>query len=157
HISDVDFSLHGGAVLYINNSNNTVITDCNFQAPTSNDLIYLAPSSSGVTVKYCDLTGGTTGSGLIGAGGGGNIVVQYNLMQDFPQHAVEIGGNATLDYRYNLIENGGTVTGQHLNFLQFTGTGVTDSTLVEFNTTYQTPQPAGAGEAFQFYIWDPTG
>src|SRR5262249_44812341 len=68
-----------------------------------------------------------------------------------PQHAVEISGSASLDYRYNLIENGGTVAGSHLNYLQWTGQGVTDSALVEFNTTYQTVQAAGPGEGFQFY------
>ena len=60
HISDVDFSLHGGAILYISNSNNTVITNSNFQPITSTDLIYLASSSSGLTVKYANLTGGAT-------------------------------------------------------------------------------------------------
>src|SRR5262249_38094657 len=82
-ISNVDFSLHGGAVLYINNSNNTVVTDCSFQATTSTDLIYLTSASSGLTVQYCNLTGGADGSGLIGVGGGGNVVVQYDLMQNF--------------------------------------------------------------------------
>ena len=34
-ISNVDFSLHGGAILYINNSNDTVVTNCNFDGHDS--------------------------------------------------------------------------------------------------------------------------
>ena len=56
---------------------------------------------------------------------------------------------------YNLIENGGTVAGSHLNFLQIQGQGVTDSLTVEFNTTYQTPHAAN-GEGFQFDLNDGT-
>ena len=155
-INNVDFSLHGGAMLYINNSNNTVVTDCNFQATTSSDVIQLAGSSTGLTVKYSviDGDGGAfDGSGLIGATG--NVVIQYNSLKNFPERALETGGNATIDLRYNLIENGAMYPGAHLNFLQFVGAG-TVSSLVEFNTTYQQVQVA-SGEGFQFYIWDPSG
>ena len=153
HISNVDFSLHGGANLYINNSNDTVVTNCKFQSYTTADIIQFAGSSSGLTVNYSDITGGSNGSGLIGATG--NVVVQYNWMNNFPQHAVELYGSASLDMRYNLIENGGTVSGSHLNYVQLMGVGITDSLLVEFNTTYQTPQTA-SGEGFQFDINDGT-
>ena len=84
-ISNVDFALHGGAVLYINNSNNTVITGCNFKATTSSDVIQLAGSSTGLAVKYSviDGDGGAfDGSGLIG--GTGNVVIQYNSLKNFP-------------------------------------------------------------------------
>ena len=151
-ISNVDFSLHGGANLYINNSNDTVVTNCKFQSYTTADIIQFAGSSSGLTVNYSDITGGSNGSGLIGATG--NVVVQYNWMNNFPQHAVELYGSASLDMRYNLIENGGTVSGSHLNYVQPMGVGITDL-LVEFNTTYQTPQ-AASGEGFQFDINDGT-
>ena len=59
HISNVDFSLHGGANLYINNSNDTVVTNCKFQSYTTADIIQFAGSSSGLTVNYSDITGGS--------------------------------------------------------------------------------------------------
>ena len=84
----------------------------------------LAGSSTGLTVKYCNIDGGgaVMGSGLIGATG--NVTIEYNWLHDFPQHAVEIGGSTNLNYMYNLIENGGMAAGSHLNFLQVTGTNV---------------------------------
>jgi len=54
-------------------------------------------------VTYCGIIGGSDGSGLIGATG--NFDIQYNLMRDFPQHAVELSDNVSLDMRYNVIEN----------------------------------------------------
>ena len=54
-------------------------------------------------MKYCGIIGGGDGSGLIGATG--NFNIQYNLMKDFPQHAVELYDNVSLDMRYNVIEN----------------------------------------------------
>ena len=44
--------MHGGAILLINNSNNTVVTNCKFQATTCSDVIVFAGSSSGLTIKY---------------------------------------------------------------------------------------------------------
>ena len=60
------------------------------------------------------------------------------------------GNSANLVYEYNVIENGGMEPGAHLNLLQFGGWG-TINTLVEYNTSYQQLQAAGAGEGYQFY------
>ena len=147
NLNGIDFSLHGGAFLYLVNSPDAVITNCKFQANTPTSLIDAGPGSSNLTVQHSTLIGGSSGSGLISADG--NVVIQYNLMKDYPQHAVEISGNTNLTYKYNLLDNGGTVAGSHLNFLQLTGGG-TIKLDVEFNTTYQTPEPA-SGEGFQFY------
>ena len=123
------------------------ITNCKFQANTPTSVIDAGPGSPNLTVQHSTLMGGSSGSSLISASG--NVVIQYNLMKDYPQHAVEISGNTNLTYKYNLLDNGGTVAGSHLNFLQLTSGG-TIKLDVEFNTTYQTPQPA-SGEGFQFY------
>jgi hypothetical protein len=152
HISNVDFSLHGGANLYITNSNNTVVTDCNFQSTTSAEIIQLAGSSSGLTVSYCNIDGDSAaadGNALIGATG--NVVVQYDWLKNFPERAVALwGGDTSLNLSYNLIENGAMYPGAHLNFLQLSGANATISAVVEFNTTYQQVQ-ASSGEGFQFY------
>src|SRR6202041_730329 len=90
---NVDFSTNGGAILYFNNSNNGIVTDCKFAAITNTDLIN--SNASGLTVTNCSIDGlgGTyNGSGVIGAYGG-NVNIEYNLLENFPQHAVELGGN----------------------------------------------------------------
>jgi hypothetical protein len=152
-ISNVDFSLHGGAILYINNSNNTIVTNCNFKATTPADIIQLAGSSTGLTVKYSIIDGAGTafnGSGLIGVTG--NVTIEYNWLKNFPQHAVETNADLNLTMKYNLIENGAMRRGAHLNFLQLGqgGSGYTAALDIEFNTTYQQKQ-AASGEGFQFY------
>ena len=154
HIDGVDFSLHGGAFLLFVNSPGGIVTNSKFQATTPTSLIDTDSNSPGLTVEYCTLIGGADGSGLISAAG--NVVIEYNWMKDFPQHAVELGDSTNLTYRYNLIENGGTVAGAHLNYLQETGKGITNSIDIEFNTTYETPS-AASGEGFQFDINDTSG
>jgi hypothetical protein len=58
-------------------------------------IIRFAGSSSGLTVKCCGIIGVATVVGLIGATA--NFDIQYNLMKDFPQHAVELYDNVSLD------------------------------------------------------------
>lgn len=149
HIGGVDFALHGGAILLFVNSPGGVVTNSNFQATTSAGLINADEQSPDLTVQYCTMSGGSGGSSLISAHG--NVVVQFSWMKEFPQHAVELGGNNNLTYRYNLIENGGTAAGAHLNYLQMMGSAARNSIRVEFNTTYQTRQ-AASGEGFQLYV-----
>lgn len=151
HLDGIDFSTNGGAFVYLTNSPDAVITNCKFQATTPTSLIDAGPGSPNLTVEHCTLIGGADGSALIS--GSGNVVVQYNWMKDFPQHAVEIGGSTDLTYKYNLIENGGTVAGSHLNYLQQTGSGVTNKIDIQFNTSYETPS-AASGEGYQFDIND---
>ncbi len=156
HIDGVDFSLHGGANLAFINSPGGIVTNSNFQSTTTAGIIQADSASPGLTVMYCVIAGGADGSSLISAIGGGDITIQYNWLHDFPQHVLEIDTSTALDYRFNLIENGGTVGGAHLNYLQLQGRGVVDSALVEFNTTYQARQAAG-GEGFQFELNDSSG
>lgn len=153
HIDSVDFSLHGGAILLFVNSPRGVVTNSKFQSTSSAGEINADEQSPDLTVQFCTIAGGADGSSLISAHG--NVVVQYNWMRDFPQHAVEIGGTTNLIYRYNLIENGGTVAGAHLNYLQMMGSNVTNAVVIAYNTTYQTRQ-AASGEGFQLYISDGT-
>ena len=97
--------LHEGVDYAVGIPTGTVLTDWqNLQGfYGSSDIVQFAGSSSGLTVKYCGIIGGGDGSGLIGATG--NFNIQYNLMKDFPQRAVELYDNVSLDMRYNVIEN----------------------------------------------------
>lgn len=152
HLDGIDFSTNGGAFLYLTNSPDAVVTNSKFQSDTPTALIDAGPGSPNLTVQHCTLIGGSSGSSLISAGG--NVDIEYNLMKDYPQHAVETGGDTNLIYKYNVLENGGTVAGQHLNYLQLGGGGNIKLD-IEFNTTYETPSPA-SGEGFQFYNNDLT-
>jgi hypothetical protein len=159
-LNDIDFSLHGGAQLLIYGSND-VVSNSNFVYGTSmeSDISLIAGSGSNVTIKNDTLNGNgpTLGSAtanqtsLISGQFTGTTTVEYNLMENFNQHALEMNGSGALNYEYNLIENGGSgATGQHLNYLQF-GSGVFGPVTVEFNTTYQPTTPISGGEGFQFY------
>jgi len=159
-ISNVDFSLHGGATLYFSNSPNAVVTDCDFGGTNlttiPNSVIYADKTSSGLTVKYSTIDGGGAGSGssLIADAAGGTITLEYNWFKNFPQHVFESTiTNAATDfaivYEYNLIENGAKSAGSHLNYLQLNG-GTATSITVAYNTSLQTEQ-VSAGEGFQFY------
>ena len=153
-ISGVDFSLHGGADLMFVNSPNGVVTNSKFSS-TSGIGIQTDANSPGLTVTHSILDGGGANgsSSLIQILAGGNVTLQYDVFENFPQHVIEMnsnGNDANLVYEYNLITNGGMQPGAHLNVLQIGGWG-TINTLVEYNTVYQQPQAAGAGEGFQFY------
>jgi hypothetical protein len=152
-----DFSLHGGYQVAVTGANVT-ISDSNFVLGTNAGayLISGGLSATNLTIKYCTMDASTLGNqtSLIGWRGTGTLTVEYNWLKNFPQHVVEMtqphGTTFSLDYEYNLIEQGSLRPGSHLNFLQF-GDGTGTSITVAYNTTYQTPQVSG-GEGFQFYM-----
>jgi hypothetical protein len=159
-LNGIDFSLHGGAQLLIYGSSD-VVSNSNFVYGPSmeSDISLIAGSGSNVTIKNNTLNGNgpALGSGtanqtsLISGQFTGTTTVEYNLMENFNQHALEMNGSGALNYQYNLIENGGSgATGQHLNYLQF-GSGVFNSVTVGFNTTYQPTMSISGGEGFQLY------
>jgi hypothetical protein len=152
----VDFSLHNGALLYIVNSPGTIVSNCKFggsnYSKISAGIISTDIKSPGLTVRNCVIDGGGGGSGstLIFQRGGGEVVLKYNWLKNFPQHVIEIlEGNTTVDYQFNLIEDGGKREGAHLNYLQLGGGPAT--AIVQFNTSKQSLQVAG-GEGYQFYF-----
>ena len=151
NIAGVDFSLHGGADLMFVNSPNGVVTDCNFKSESGAGIIQTDAYSPGLTVQNSVMDGdGAVGtSSLISVLGGGPVTLLNNVFQNYPQHVIEMNYGGSLVYEYNLIEDGGMQPGAHLNMLQIGGTGTTTAT-VEYNTVYQQPEAAGAGEGFQF-------
>jgi hypothetical protein len=152
-----DFSLHGGYQVVVLGANDT-ISNSNFKAGSNSggNQIYGAASSSNLTIKYSTMDGTNTGAlpSLVQFHGSGTVTLEYNHFKDFSNHVLELAQangspSYSVVYKNNLIEQGATSAGQHLNFLQFGG-GTATSVDVEFNTTYQTPQVSG-GEGFQFY------
>jgi hypothetical protein len=91
---------------------------------------------------------GSSGWSLITLSGNGSRIVEYNWLHHTPQHFLELNNGGSLSYRFNLLEEGGiSDPSAHVNYLQMQTNDV-GSAIVEFNTTYQTRQPAG-GEMFQ--------
>jgi len=159
-ISGIDFSLHGGAVVFFVNSPNPTVANSNFGganlAAVLANVISADYNSPGLTVSYNTIDGGGAGSGsaLVGAAGSGTTTLTYNWLKNFPQHVLEQNTQSApyaVIYRNNLIEQGAMQTGSHLNFLQFdTNSNSSSSVDVEYNTNYQTKQASG-GEGYQFY------
>ncbi|MGH7154934.1 MAG: hypothetical protein ACREF3_13495 [Acetobacteraceae bacterium] len=151
-----NFALHGGYTVEVQGSNAT-ITDSNFVMGSNPSYYLIQDYGNNLTLKYdtLDGTATTTNQSALVAVYGSNPVIQYDWFKNFGQHVIEMnqaaGVTTTLDYRFNLIENGGQEPGAHLNFLQW-GHGIAVDPLVAFNTTLQTPQ-AAAGEGFQFDGW----
>jgi hypothetical protein len=143
-----DFTLGiGYSVAFLNSSPNGVVKNSKFY----DSGIYADASSAGLYVGYCVMDGGGSQGGssaMITSSGGGTTVIEYNWVKNFPQHVVEMNTGGTLIYRYNLLENGGTVAGSHLNYSQYMGSSWTNCKTI-FNTVYQQKQAAG-GEGFQF-------
>jgi hypothetical protein len=152
-----DFSLHGGYVVRVYGSNDT-IADSNFVMGSNTAYYLIQDYGNNFTLKYDTLDGtATTGtqSGLV-AVYGSNPVIQYNWFKNFGGRVVEMdqayGVTTSLDYRFNLIENGGWEAETHVNYLQW-GHGTANNAVVAFNTTLETPQVSVAGEGFQFDGW----
>ena len=157
-ISGVDFSLHGGAVVFFINSPNPTVTGSQFGGPNlvnaTASLIFSDYNSPGLTVSYNTIDGGgmCSGSSLVGAAGANTTTLTYNWLKNFSQHVLEMlvnGSSSSVVYKYNLIEKGGTCPGSGLNYLQFGGSANYSPVDVEYNTSYQTWQATG-GEGYQF-------
>jgi hypothetical protein len=146
-----DFSLHGGYAVYIANGSwtGTRIINSYFKVPGF--AVLVQGTAANTYVGYCVIDGDSATSCVVGEllSIGNGATVEYNWIKNAPQHFLSSGGNGTVVYRYNLLDQGAFCPGAHLNYLQFGG-GVSPLVDVEFNTTYQLPQAAG-GEGFQFY------
>ena len=155
-LNGYDFSKEGGWGIYVE-GNNDVIENCNFAAgpnwgPNAYYFVSTTSSITNLTIEDCTINGnGPTYqnmSGLVSFSGSGMFKVQYNLMENSPQHFVEINnsGTATLIDQYNVFMNGafysGTGAKPHENMTQFNGAGATINSVIQFNTMVQ-DQPSG--------------
>ena len=113
---------------------------------------------NGLAVKYCVIDGGDT-TGAAGAqcvifcdpaSDSGIVVVQYNWIKNYGSQIIEFEKSATLDYRFNLIDDTIVPSGAHQNYLQW-GSGTANSPVYAFNTTRQLTGHGGA-EGPQFYF-----
>ncbi len=151
-----DFYTYGRYNVYIDGSTNSVtgtqVKNCYFYGGV--------PVTSHGTVTNTSITHNTIdGAGVNDTCTGcygeciyvnGDLTVEYNWIKNVQQHFVSTGGapGGTLNYRFNLLEDGGWVTGAHLNYLQWSGNAVSNNPKALFNTMVQHVTLAG-GEGFQ--------
>ena len=91
-LNGIDFSLHGGATVWIHNANNTTISNSNFgftSNPVSYNIIGIDGSSTGTVIKYNTIDGG----GFAQAGTG------------TPETTIALDAPGTLDVEYNWMKN----------------------------------------------------
>src|SRR5215470_9281666 len=142
------YNFTGWSLYIYGGAQNATVKNCNFVGGTG---IYADPTTANVSVLYCkfDGTGADAGtSTFITMNGTGTKTVQYCWLENAPQHFLELNnGGGTVNYSYNLIENGGTASGQHLNVIQFLS-GTYTNAVISNNTIYQTSQASG-GELIQ--------
>ncbi len=154
-LNGFDFSGGGGYGIYIEPGvSGTQITNNLFvdSSPTSPIPVNIASGASNTYVGYNTINGGgvngnqTFDETIYNLGTG--LTVEYNWIYDAPGRFVSTGAGS-LVYKYNLLENGGWLSGVHLNFLQFGG-GTVSNPQVDFNTLVQY-QTIANGEGFQMY------
>jgi hypothetical protein len=158
-LSGFDFSLHGGYGIYVAGASNTTITEDHFLGTSqSGILVNISATSSNTTITHNTINGGGSSGDFVDGelifNAGQGLTVQYNWIFNAPQHYVSVVNGGALTYSYNLLENGGWVTGAHLNYLQWGG-GTATSPEVEYNTVVQDVtlpnSEINPGQIFQMY------
>lgn len=156
--SNIDFSTNGGGFIYLESSNDAILTNVKFGGSNAPNfpvaLVQCAGTTKGLTVRNSILDGGFTSTGqsagqsaLVNCGGGnGNIELKYVWFKNYGQHVLETG-SSTILYHFNLIDNALIEAGGHMNCQQLYD-GIINTSVV-FNFMYQS-SPNGA-ECFQFY------
>jgi hypothetical protein len=78
--------------------------------------------------------------------------MQYNVLSHYCDHTLEILDSATVDLRWNLLDdpNNCLASEAHMNYTQY-GEGTAPGTLIQFNTIYLYQSPTAGNEAFQIY------
>jgi hypothetical protein len=150
-LSGFDFSLHGGYLVYCDRSPNLTIEKSNF-AMGANGQLGVAAYAGCTNMKLANNVFDGAGSrapcdswSVITTMGTG-ISLRYNWIKNFSQHVLEANGGGVVDYKYNLVEEGGTCPSAHLNYSQLQGNY--PSPRIAFNTFVQHVQAAG-GEGIQ--------
>ncbi len=154
-IQGFDLTGRGGIGIYVAPGiTGTKIIDNLYVASKSNAPIFanIGPNCDGTYIGFNTVDGGGA-SGNLSFGEliynqGKSLTFEYNYVKNAPQHFVS-GGSGPLNYRNNLLENGGRGSGQHLNYLQFGGGAVIDP-VVRWNMLLQ-KETAAAGEGIQMY------
>ncbi len=155
-LRNIDFSLGIGAVIYNASGGAASITciNCKFALPATSSQQYgvVAPihdqNAAVIVVQNCFFDGKNMGASTF-LSVQGTTTMQYNWFINAWQHILEFNSttNATLTYKYNLIDVAAIGPGAHMNFLQG-GSAGSPKYFVSFNTNFQ--QTPGGAEGWQF-------
>lgn len=148
-VDGYDFSPYPGTIYCYQSgkSDNFTLRNCNMGS------CEVSSRANNITVENC-IFDGIKGSSIftnLYNSGPSAIKIQYNILRNFYQHAVELQGVvSSFLYAYNLIQDGGKDPGglSHLNVLQ-NQTTIPDSKVL-FNTIVQNYTPSH-GELLQLY------
>jgi hypothetical protein len=161
-INGVDFTLHGGAFIYIASGgcSSLSITNSKFSCNTTtgSDFYYVqSQNNMNLTIKNNEVDGQGCEIGqlsFLSTAGSGTTTLEYNYFNNLIDHLFEQNsGTTAMVYKYNLVNNFNPSfdTSNHMNFLQ-QGSGTTTPD-VEFNTVYIPGNTVGVGgEVFQYYF-----
>ena len=165
-LDGVDFSLHGGATIYMPSGgcSGLFVTNSNFGssgcANGSSSSYYLVQNQNAgapIKFKYNTVNMMNCEMGVAAVlDASGDVVLEYNYFYGLQGQILQAApGPYNVKYRFNLVDTSyyQFLPTNHMNLQEF-GTGVsTVSDLVAYNTVYQ-PYNApnmGNGEIFQFY------
>ena len=154
NLNGIDFSLHGGACLWIEGASNVTVSNNKFgftQKPTSYNIIGISDHATGTVIKYNTIDGAGLNAvsgdatSAITLNANGTLDVEYNWLKNINADAIQTDitvGNATsngITFKYNLIDDDGAQApgnDSHPDYLQF-GAGTYNNIVVEYNTAYQ--------------------
>src|SRR5438477_8780469 len=125
-LSGFDFALHGGYLVYCDASPNLTVENSNFAIGANGEsgvAAYAGCTNIKVTNNIFDDAGSSAPCDrwsvvtTMAAG----ITLRYNWIKNFSQHVLEANGGGAVEYKYNLVEEGGRCPGGHLNYSQLQG------------------------------------
>jgi hypothetical protein len=151
-----DFSLHSGIGLFIG-GNNCTVQNCRFVNNSYGGSYQVDNAGINTLIQNCTVDGsGAANTGqasLIKHEGAGLLTLFNNWFRNFPQQVLEnVLGPAdhySIQYKANLIDEGGLNPVAHLNYMQHAN-GTCDNCEVQFNTARQVTSVGGEG--WQFYM-----
>jgi hypothetical protein len=161
-----NFALEGGWSVRALNANNPTIKNSYFQVGANGNVpIFLMGRANGYTGNGATITNNVVDGNSINIGGlgnlmvsrGGNIVIQYNLIENAGADLIDAGADTVssgvitnYDIKYNVLYNAGQADGQggsslHPDWFQTFASGNYSRITVDHNTVVQTQFPYGGG------------
>jgi len=153
-----DLSLHGGVAIDIQSTGGGTIENSKIACPyglTTGEIHFESGAGGDWSINnnVFNGNGAYCGQGIefIYNVGATNLTVEYNDINNFDSGVIAIDHDGALTYKYNLIRYGASNPGEHLNLLEYSLNGATNSVVAQFNTVYQPTNGSPGGEALQFY------
>jgi hypothetical protein len=168
-----NFALEGGWSVRALNANNPTIKNSYFQVGANGNVpIFLMGWANGYTGNGATIINNVVDGSSINIGGlgnvmvsrGGNIVIQYNLIENAGADLINAGADTVAsgiatnyDIKYNVLYNAGQADGQggsslHPDWFQTYASGNYSSVNIDYNTIVQTQFPYAGGGSQGFTL-----